>query len=201
MIKNIVFDIGNVLVKWAPHEVVERFFPEAEHHDQLTKDLFKSQSWLDLNMGKLSEGELIKIYNKTHNIDISKLEELMKDIKASLTPLEGSFKLLDRLYKAGIPLYSITDNVHEIVAYLKSTYDFWPKFKGVAMSADIGILKPNAEIYEYLLKNYNLKPEECIFFDDVLKNVEGAKAVGMQAIQFTTAAACERELERMGIDF
>jgi putative hydrolase of the HAD superfamily len=198
MIKNIVFDIGNVLVKWAPHEVVERFFPN-EDYDQLTKDLFKSQSWLDLNMGKFAEEELIKTYNRTHNIEISKLEELMKEIKASLTPLEGSFELLDRLYKAGIPLYSITDNVHEIVAYLKSSYDFWPKFKGVAMSADIGILKPNAGIYEYLLKTYSLRPEECIFFDDVLKNVEGARAVGMQAIQFTTAAACERELESLGI--
>lgn len=199
--KNIVFDIGNVLVKWAPKEVVVRLFPDYPDHDDLTLKLFKSPSWFDLNKGKLTEAEVIQTYGQQLGISISKLNELMDEIKESLTPMEGSFDLLEELCQAKIPLYSITDNVHEIVTFLKKRYTFFDKFIGVVVSADIGVLKPAKEIYQHLLITYHLKPEESIFFDDVQINVEGAQNVGMLGVQFTTAEACREELKNQGFVF
>jgi putative hydrolase of the HAD superfamily len=197
-IKNIIFDIGNVLVKWAPREVVAKLFP-AEDHDQLTLDLFTSQSWLDLNLGKISESQLIQIYHKTLHIDIGKLTELMAEIKESLTLLPGSLALVEKLYKKNYPLFVITDNTHEILAYLKKRYDFWWMFKFITSSAEVGILKPNEGIYRYLLGSQHLISEECLFLDDVLQNVEGARRVGIEAYQFTTAQDCERFLDRVSV--
>ncbi len=201
-VKNIVFDIGNVMVKWAPQDVVATLFPESNDPDKLSDSLFKSQIWYDLNLGNITEKEAIAIYATTFGIEVTRLEKLMCMIKESLTPLAGSFELLDKLYKSGFPLFSITDNVKEIVLYLKTKYDFWSKFKGVVISADISVLKPDPKIYKHLIEKYNLLPEECIFFDDLSINVEGAKKVGMNAIQFTTALQCEKDLrDKFGFIF
>ncbi len=199
--KNIIFDIGNVLVKWAPKEVVVKLFSNHPDHDDLTFKLFKSPTWFDLNKGKLTEAEAVQIYNQKLGVPLKKLQELMHEVKESLTPMEGSFELLEDLYQAKISLYSITDNVHEIVTFLKNKYTFFDKFKGIAISAELGVLKPAKEIYNHLLQTYNLRPEESIFFDDIQKNVDGAKNVGMQATLFTTALTCREELINQGFIF
>ena len=107
-------------------------------------------------------------------------------------------ELLDKLYNSGIPLYSITDNVHEIMAHLKRKYNFWDKFLGVVVSAELGILKPAPEIYNNLLQKYKLIPAETLFIDDHPPNIEGEKQVGMQALQFTNTKDCERILIENG---
>lgn len=201
MIKNIVFDIGNVLVKWAPQTVVAKVFPERPDVGSLTQQIFKSPAWMDINKGKMSEKELVLHYHLELGIPVSKLNDVMEEAKQSLTPIEGSFELLDALYAKGFSLYSITDNVREIIHFEKQRYTFFDKFLGMAISADIGVLKPNEEIYRYLLDTYTLQPEECVFIDDLLLNVDGAKKVGMHGIQFITAELCREELNKLGVEF
>lgn len=199
MVHNVVFDIGNVLVRWAPQDVVGNFFQDEESLPDLTLKIFKSPLWYDLNLGKLTEKEAIKLYSQQLHIPEGKLEELMGAIKESLVPLEGSFELLDELYARGVPLYSITDNVHEIMAYLRKRYDFIKKFSGVVVSAELGVLKPSPMIYEHLINQYRLIPQETVFIDDLLKNVEGARNLGLHGIQFSDATQCREELKRLGI--
>ena len=196
-----VFDIGNVLVKWAPHGVVARLFPNHPNTQELNHQIFKSPTWMDLNRGKMTEKEAILTYHQELGISIFKLEELMEQVKLSLSPIEGSFELLDKLHSKGFSIYSITDNVREIIHFEKQRYTFFDKFLGMAISADIGVLKPNEEIYRYLLKTYHLKAEECVFIDDLLINIEGAKRIGMHGIQFVTAESCGDELNKLGVEF
>lgn len=199
-IKNIIFDIGNVLLKWDPKSVVKEIFNNPSNLDQLTEDFFHSQDWHDLNLGKLSIFELIEIYHSKYGIEKNILFNLMDKIEDSLIPLAGSFELLDKLHKVNIPLYSITDNVIEFIEHFKTKYDFWPKFIDVIVSAEVGFLKPNPEIYQILLNKHNLKAEECLFLDDYLPNIEGAQKIGMQAYQFSTALECENYLiNKLGI--
>lgn len=196
-IKNIVFDIGNVMLIWDPQKVVASLFP-AHEPKALSSAIFRSEIWFDLNKGFISESEAINLYLK-NNVPLNhvQLEELMFSIKESLLPVEGSLELLNTLHQRGIPLYSITDNVKEIMSYLKIKYNFWEKFYGVVVSADIGCLKPAAEIYLHLLNTYRLNPSETVFFDDLLLNVEGAKKVGMHAFQFVDVQGCENDLRQL----
>ena len=195
-IKNVVFDIGNVLVKWSPYEVLEQLFPQKG-----AKELYQQirPIWIDLNLGKLTEQEAILGYQDLLNVPEKQLAELMQLLKTSQTPLPGSLELLKKLHAGNVPLYSITDNVKEIMEYHRLNSNFLHYFSGIAVSAEIGILKPNEKIYRYLLEQYKLDPAESVFIDDLMANVEGARAVGMHAFQFISAESCESELIEFGI--
>jgi putative hydrolase of the HAD superfamily len=195
-IKNLVFDIGNVLIKWDPKSVLDKVFP---HNNDLFPKIFKHQIWYDLNLGLVTEAEAIEAYHQQLGLEKSKLQQLLFDLKESLIPIDGSLKLLETLHQDGWPLYSVTDNIHEFVSYLKHKYHFWPLFKGVVSSADVKILKPAKEIYEYLLNKYHLKASECLFIDDILDNVLGAQAVGMEAVQFTDVPTLKNDLDKYNI--
>ena len=202
-IQHIVFDVGNVLVRWDPAGIVEQVFandhPSATALANLTQQIFKSEIWMDLNRGKFTERDAIQLYHGTLGIDISRLEIMMQTVKASLTPIGGSFDLLHKLHQANYPLYALTDNTKEIMAYLKKKYDFWRLFKGIVVSAEFGVLKPSAEIYQHLLTSYHLIPEQTVFIDDLLQNVEGARKLKMHAIQFENAKKCFEELQQLHV--
>jgi putative hydrolase of the HAD superfamily len=198
-IKNIVFDVGNVLVRWDPLAVVAKMFPgEADPH-KLTQQIFKSEAWHDLNRGKISEIALIKQYHQQMGIELKHLEMLMVAIKESLKPLPGSFELLEDLYQAQFSLYALTDNTHEIMAHLRKQYNFWNRFRGVVVSADVGSLKPEPAIYRYLLDTYQLNPAETLFMDDLPANVAGAEAVGITGICFQSLPQCLQDLHAHGV--
>lgn len=193
-IKNVVFDVGNVLVRWAPSEVIQVTFPEFEPKDFLQK---MRPIWIDLNLGKLTEREAIDRYHKELGVSKERLLDFMLALKRHQEPLEGSVELLIKLQKLGVNLFSITDNVKEIMAYHRKFSKFPPYFKDIIVSADIEILKPDSRIYRHLLDKHNLNPRESVFIDDVLVNVEGAIAVGMNAFQFIDIASCEQSLDRL----
>ncbi len=201
MIKNVVFDVGGVLVRWEPQKVIANVFPESLFSEALTRKFFQSKTTYNLNLGKLTEQEAIPLYRDELKVDEERLIYLIQALKESLLPVEGSFSLLEQLHQAGIPLYCITDNVKEIVTYLHQQYDFLTKFKHVVVSADIGIMKPDKGIYEHLLAENRLIAEECVFIDDVLVNVEGARRVGMQGFQFTDVERCMKKLKALGLKF
>jgi putative hydrolase of the HAD superfamily len=196
----VIFDIGNVLLRWSPLDVVKIFFPEDEFPHELAVKLFKSPIWFDLNLGKLTEKEAIEIYRQQLDLPKTNFEDLMMAVKESLIPLEGSIELLDELYGQGIPLYSITDNITEIIQFLKARYDFFQKFRGIVVSAEVGVMKPSPIIYRKLIDSHMLKPQESVFIDDLEKNIQGARDVGLQGIHFTDAAQCRLELRRLGLN-
>lgn len=193
-VHNIVFDIGNVLVRWEPLKVIQRVFPNVD-----AQALFQAMRpiWLDLNLGKLTEEEAVQQYENLLNFPKEKFQQLMLGFKESQIPIEGSLELLKELKQLGYSLFSITDNIHEIMVYHRQHSTFPEYFKDIIVSADLGVLKPDPKIYQNLLDKHQLKAEECVFFDDLLTNVEGAKAVGMHAFLFTDTATCRKDLESL----
>jgi putative hydrolase of the HAD superfamily len=199
-IKNIVFDVGNVLVHYDPAAIIKQCFPEENEQKQalLVQSIFKQQTWYDLNLGLITEAQAIQRYHNELGIEIAQLRHLVETVKVSLTPLDG-INLLQTLHSNDYPLYALTDNTLEIMAYLKKRYDFWPLLQGVVVSADIGYLKPAKEIYQQLLTEYDLVPAQTLFIDDMPKNVEGAIACGLQAIQYLNVDQCIAELRSRGV--
>ncbi len=198
VIKNIVFDVGNVLVRYDPDFIVSCAFPAHEDPKTLVNGIFKHQTWYELNLGHITESDALKEYHSRLGIPLDQLESMAQIIKESLVPIPGGIELLKQLH-ATYPLYALTDNTHEIMAYLQQRYDFWPLFKGVVVSASLGHLKPSKEIFDYLLNTYELVADETLFLDDIARNVEGARKVGIQAIQFETTDQAIHEMKQMGI--
>ncbi|EGQ9573793.1 HAD family phosphatase [Vibrio alginolyticus] len=200
-IKNVIFDVGNVLVRWSPVEIVRLTFGGSVESEKMAQMLFSSQIWKDLNKGTISEREAKQRYQREHQVTTEEMDRFFYYVKHTQILLYGSIELLKRVKRAGYGVYALTDNINEIVEHLRTTYEFWPLFDGAIISSEVQLLKPQAEIYQTLLSKYQLNPEETVFLDDMPYNVEGAQAVGMAAIQFENAQQCELELKAMGVNF
>ena len=198
-IRNIVFDVGNVIIRWEPHIAVMKVFGDAPDPLALTTQIFKNPIWKDLNRGTISEDQAIAVYSAELGFPTTRFQELMLETKRLLSPVEGTLGLIQSLHAQGYPLHLLTDNTLEIVKYLRTNYDFWQYFSGMVCSAEVGYLKPSREIYQVLLEKFNLMPEKTVFIDDIPVNVQGAKDLGIHAIQFTTLQACKEGLSQLGV--
>ena len=198
-IRNVVFDIGNVLVTWSPETIVRRTFGDGAPIARLTAEIFGSELWRSLNRGELSEREAMLSYRAQLGLDESTVEALFHHTKASLDLIEDTAKLVARLDELGFALFALTDNVHEIVAYLRRRYTFWQHFAGVVSSAEVRVLKPDPAIFWHLLETHRLRADQTVFFDDVERNVEGAARVGIHGRLFVDPAGCERDLRALGV--
>ena len=199
-IRNVVFDVGNVIVRWEPERIVELAFGKDLPDGITSQDLFGGDIFRALNRGAMSLTETQRMFGERHGFDRKTCDRLVSALFESLHLIEETPPLMRRLKASGYGIYAITDNVHEIVAYLRGRYDFWPLFDGACVSADHSTLKPDPRMYTWLTETYDLVPEECVFFDDLQKNVDGAKAVGMEAFVFTTTAQAEADLRSIGVD-
>ncbi|NVC95378.1 HAD family phosphatase [Vibrio natriegens] len=200
-IKNVVFDIGNVVVRWAPLEIVRLTFGNVESPEEKVKSIFQSETWLDLNKGIISESEAKLQYQRLLGFSELDCDRLFYYVKQTQILIYGSVELIRRVKAAGYRVFALTDNVHEIVLYLKETYTFWNLFEGATVSAEVGLLKPQPDIYQSLLTQHSLEATQTVFIDDMPYNVEGAEAVGIAAIQFENAVQCEADLKSLGLTF
>ncbi|MEO1661497.1 MAG: HAD family phosphatase [Pseudomonadota bacterium] len=198
-IKNVIFDVGNVIVRWDPTLIAERTFGPGRAALAHRDAIFGNPLWLSLNRGELTEAELKAALESELGLTATQLDQLFFHIKDSQALRNDTITLMQTLKAQGFRLFALTDNVHEIVRYLRATYQFWDLFEHATVSAEIGALKPSREIFEHALNTNALNPEETVFFDDVPRNVDGAKAVGINAFVFTDAAQAKTDLATLGV--
>ena len=201
-IRNVVFDIGNVLVRWDSLGIVETAFGLSGDAAVMRRDqLFAAtEIWRALNRGELTQTQAMDAYVAEGYLTTAEAEALFVAIYDSLAPLPDTPPLMRRLSSAGYRLFALTDNVREIVSHLSSMHDWWGMFEHVTNSAEIGILKPAPGIYRHLLETGSLVPEQTVFFDDMPGNVAGAQALGMHAFVFVDAARAEHDLRSLGVN-
>ena len=198
-IKNVVFDIGNVLVRWDPLAIIEAAFgsdgAEARRHALFAE----TDIWRALNRGEHTEAGAKAAYVAAGLLTADEADALFAALYASLHLIEDTPPLMERLKAAGYRIFALTDNVHEIVAHLSGLHEWWAHFEHVTNSAEIGCLKPDPRIYAHMLETNGLQPEETVFFDDMPGNVAGAQAAGIHAFVFTDAARAKRDLRSLGV--
>lgn len=199
-IRNVVFDVGNVLVPWDPAGIETRAFGE----ERLTEESYVAPLrgnpiWLAVNRGELSLVEAKQQYVADNGFAPAEIDRLYEALYTAFPLLSDTRVLMDELKEAGYRLFAITDNVHEIVALLKEAHDFWPLFEVAAVSAELGFLKPDPRIYQWLLDTGGIEASQSVFLDDVQRNVDGAKAAGMESVVFTTAAKAREDLRSLGV--
>lgn len=187
MIRNIVFDMGRVLLDYDPMLPCIRHCKDAQVAQQVHDAIFGHPTWgPTIDGGVLSESEyLVEAQKRLPTPELKALAaEVMSDWwMDALYPKSQMDKLIRKLLDEGYPLYILTNcglRFHEF-AYKIPYYD---RFSGVLVSAEHHMLKPDAEIYEKLCEMFALKAEECLFVDDLEKNANGAAAVGMDGYCF-----------------
>ena len=204
MIRNVVFDVGNVFVRWSPPEVIQRSFGLAIGTDDnrtRAEALFRSPIWRRLNLGQLSQAEAELAYQVNLGLTAEQARQFFFHVMDHQEVIDGTVAIAHRLKLSGCRVFGLTDNIHEIVAYHQARHQFWQLFDGAIVSADVGLLKPDAAIFRHLLRTFSLGATETVFFDDVRRNVEGAQSVGIEARVFQTPNQCEQDLRSLGLTF
>jgi len=184
MIRSVIFDVGNVFVRWSPSEVIWRTFdlePESEENLRRADAMFRSPIWISLNLGQLTQVEAEAAYQTQFGLTKDETATLFFHVMDHQEPIDGTQEIVRRLKQAGYRVFGLTDNVHEIVAHLKSRYQFWELFEGAVVSAEVGMIKPHEAVFHHAIKTYGLAASQTVFLDDVQANVDGARSVGMEA--------------------
>lgn len=194
MIRNIVFDMGNVLIHWRPALFVERMAIPEEDRPALLREVFGSVEWIQMDRGTLSfEEGLEAICRRLPERLRGPARELTLDWwRHWLLPVEGMAELVRELKALGYGVYLLSNAKEDLPRY----FDRIPGsecFDGRIVSADWKLLKPQPEIYRTLLREYDLQAEECFFIDDLNINIEGARFVGMDGAIFDGDLPCLRQ--------
>lgn len=185
MIRNIVFDMGQVLIRWRPEEMLERFDLSAEEKTMVLQELFRNPEWIQQDRGIITEGEMIeKVCARLPESLHGTVEEVIKAWYIwHLTPMPGMAGLVRELKEQGYGIYLLSNASTALRGYFPripgSEY-----FDGLMVSAEEKLLKPQHEIYERLYERFDLVPGECVFIDDSAANIEGAMLTGMPGIVF-----------------
>lgn len=204
MIRNVIFDVGNVFVRWSPSDVVQRCFglnADSDENRQRAEALFRCLIWKRLNLGELTQAEAELAYQTELGLSAAETGSLFFHVMDHQDMIDGTLPIAHRLKQAGYRVFGLTDNVHEIVAHLKSRHQFWDVFEGAVVSAEIGMMKPDPAIFRHALRTFGLAAKETVFFDDYQVNIDGARSIGMEAKLFTTAGRCEEDLRALGLVF
>lgn len=175
MIKNIVFDFGNVILKGSPNIVLEQIKIDKKQYESIKNDFFND--WKSLDLGESTLREQLEKCKFDFEIDSEIEEKLLHYYKYRPFNVE-ILELIKELKNKGYKIYILSNNNKEAEKYLLEIPDF-KAFDGWIFSCDYQIMKPDPKIYNILFETYNLKPEECFFIDDSRKNIETGNKLGM----------------------
>lgn len=201
MIRNIVFDMGNVLIRFDPLFFMDRAgLTDPSDRRLILNELFHSVEWAQMDSGVLTE-------ETAEPSILSRFPDRLKDAVHRLlfswadppAPISGMEELVLRLKKAGYGIWLLSNAS-------KAQHVYWPQipvsrlFDGKLVSCDIGIIKPIPGIYTAFTEKFSLRPEECVFIDDTIQNVAGAIVCGWHGIVFHgSSLELEQKLRRLGV--
>jgi len=200
MIRNILFDMGNVLIRFDRKVFLDRLEISEEDKQLLLREVFLSVEWVRMDRGTLAEPEaevlmcrrlLPHLHGAVH--------ELVSCWDEPMLPVSGMAELVEELKSKGYGIYLLSN------ASIRQ-HEYWPKipgwqcFDGKVISADEKVMKPHPDYYHIALKRFGLKPEECFFIDDVPANIEGADFCGISGAVFhQDVALLRRQMRQAGI--
>lgn len=201
MIKNVIFDMGQVLIYFSPELYISQLGVTAKEGEILLREVFKRVEWVQLDHGTITEDDAVASICRRVPPHLRKaVEELVYRWWARpLNPVPGMKELIAELKGMGYRLYLLSNANIQQCRY----HDRIPGteyFDGRIVSAECKLIKPQREIYQLLLDTYGLKAEECLFIDDSPLNVEGACCVRIRGIVFDDdLPRLRRELREAGV--
>lgn len=202
LIKNVVFDMGGVLIDYNAGKTITTYFPE-EYHEILMKEVFGSELWQKLDSGLLRHDEAISIVlPKIPESTRPLIKEMLSDFYPYMPPFPEMYDFIARIKKAGYNVYLLSNATPRFF----DNYLNIPAMKlmdGFFISCVYKMMKPQKEIYEAFCNKFSLKAEECFFIDDMPRNIEGAKNYGMKGFVYKAPdiESLENALNAEGVRF
>ena len=194
----VVFDIGNVLLRWNPRYLYRKVFDDEERMERFLATA--------LGMDFVSHTDIVEDFAAAIEARTKDFPEFAKElrmfhkrwIETLGSPIEENVALLRRLRASGKPVYALSNFARETFALAERHHDFLSEFDHRVISGHVGVVKPDPRIYQILFERVGRPPSELLFIDDSAANVRAAEARGMPAIHFTPGVDLKSELVARG---
>lgn len=196
--KNIIFDIGNVLLDFQPEAYLQKHFNPSVTGD-LMMIIFSSDEWIELDMGTMMIQDAIQSLTLKHPHYHDEIIFVMETWTHMMTPLEDNVAIVRELKEKGYSLYLLSNFHKEAIKTMFERYDFFKLFDGGVISANEHLVKPDQKIYKLLLERYHLQPEESVFIDDMLANIKMAEELNIHGIYLPYQSDLRTELQKRHI--
>jgi putative hydrolase of the HAD superfamily len=206
MTKDVVFDFGGVVFNWQPLRLLQETLPESVTDETqarvLAGHIFQSFSltsdWALFDLGQIDAEPLAERISKRCGLQASDVLKVIHAIPDHLVPIAGTVALLQHLKAQGHRLFFLSNMPTTYALELERRNDLAAWFDGGIFSSRVQLIKPRPEIFHEAVRRFDLVPENTVFIDDLAHNIEAARALGWQGVQFIDAQHCSSELARAG---
>ena len=196
----LVFDVGGVLLDWNPRYLYSQYFPG---DPQGMEHFLEEVDWFGWNLEQdagrpFDEG--IRLFSERYPERTGLIRAYDENYEVSVRGvIEGNVQLLDELHRAGYPMYVLSNWPYDRFLQMRPKFPFFDWFDGMVISGEVRMVKPDPRIFQILLEKVGRPAGECIFIDDVQVNIDAARALGFQAILFTSPAQLRADLIKAGV--
>lgn len=184
MIRNVIFDIGKVLIKFEWIEYMHSIFDDENVIKAVTDTVWQSGWWTELDRNAIPEEEVFKKLREAAGDQVDNFNTAMERFGELIGRRDFAIPWVDELKEKGYKVFYLSNYSDFVVRSNPGALDFIDHMDGGVFSHQVKLIKPDRAIFECICEKYGLKPEECLFTDDSQKNVDAARAFGMRAIRF-----------------
>lgn len=194
---SVIFDLGGVVLRWNPDDIIRDFCADEAMRSVLKREVFKHPDWLAMDRGVLQEHEAIQRFHRRTGLSLADVCALMQAVKDSLLPIPETVELLEELSAQDVPLYCLSNMSATTSNYLRARHSFYGVFRGIVISAEIQLIKPDPAIFEYIVERFSLAPSNTVFIDDHPPNIESAHRLGFKTLLFSDPIQCQETLRKL----
>ena len=199
MIKNIIFDLGFVLLDFTPENYLKKCGLSEEEIPEYKKMIWESPEWYQCDRGDFTYDGMVDRICASNPQHSEKLRELLDknnyDNDSILSEVPGSYEYVESLKKRGYRIFFLSNVDDWILKYDQDTFRVFELGEGGVYSCEEKCTKPDSKIYQILLERYRLSPDECVFVDDTPQNIQGAESIGITSILHTSIDDTAKQLE------
>ena len=203
----VVFDLGGVVFKWKPLELLQELFPDHASDevaaqklaDQIFESFNPASDWAQFDLGLIEPDALAAKISKRVGISEDDMHVLIAGIPPHMVPQTGTVSLIADLKAAGQTLYYLSNMPAGYAHYLESTHDFFQHFSDGIFSARVQQIKPQMPIFQNANQRFGVSGKETVFIDDVQHNIDAAHAHGWTGVRFDEPAQVRRDLMALGL--
>lgn len=198
MIKNIIFDVGKVLVEWEPDVAMHKLGFDEETIKAVSEATIETDDWNESDRSVLSDEEQLQVFIEKAPAYEKEIRLFWDHVGTAIWQYDYVKSWMQELKDRGYRLYILSNYARRTYAQTREkALSFLENVDGQMFSFEVHQIKPEPEIYQTLLEKFDLKPEECVFLDDREENIRGAEAAGIHGIQFTGYEAAKEKLEEI----
>ena len=198
MIRNVILDIGGVLIKWDPNKAFREFGYSDEMIAKIKTAMFAPEVWVEEDLSIKTPEELLVGFQERCPECAEEIQYFWEHFTVSVSSYPGNQEWIRELQEQGKKVYVLSNFGRHCFGLVREEFlDFLDIVDGAVISYEVHQVKPGWEIYESLLRKYKLKAEECVFLDDREDNLETAQKLGLQVILYRNREQAKRELERI----